>query len=73
MLTINASLSNIDFEPLTEVKAKLSEKISKTGESKRLLAITVNGKPKAMLIPYDLFLGWMELKTYPPRHLSLEE
>ena len=72
---MNTTLLNIDFEPLTEVKAKFSEKVAKVDKEGRLLAITLNGKPKAILIPYSEFLDW--IKNIPPmdapRRLSLKE
>ena len=70
---MNTTLSNIDFEPLTEVKAKLSEKVGRIGQTKRLLAVTVNGKPKAVLVPYAEFLGLIGQEEYTPRQLSLKE
>lgn len=70
---MNITLSNIDFEPLTEVKAKLSEKVGRIVETKRLLAVTVNGKPKAVLVPYSEFLDYIGQGTYTPRQLSLKE
>lgn len=74
---MDPSLQNIDFEPLTEVKAKLSEKVARVDRERRLLAITLNGKPKAIVIPYQDFLDWM--KTQPsskgeePRRISFAE
>lgn len=70
---MNTSLQNIDFEPLTEVKAKLSEKIARLNQNGRLLAVTVNGKPKAMLVPYDAFLKTIQKPESKPRLLSLKE
>src|SRR3989338_5827512 len=73
---MDTSIDNIDFEPLTEVKAKLSEKVAKVGEEKRLLAITLNGKPKVILVPYGEFLSWVQSRqqpAYQPRYLSLKE
>lgn len=72
---MNASLLNIDFEPLTEVKAKLSEKVAKVAKENRFLAITLNGKPAAVLISYREFLAWVQGKqpVYEPRQLSLKE
>lgn len=68
---MDTTLSNIDFEPLTEVKAKLSEKVGRVAETKRLLAVTVNGKPKAILVPYAEFLSFIGQGEYTPRRLSL--
>lgn len=72
---MKTSLLNIDFEPLTEVKAKLSEKVAKVNRQKRLLAITLNGKPAAVLVPYSELLSWIEKEkpAYIPRQLSLKE
>ncbi|MDP2599352.1 MAG: hypothetical protein Q8P84_01275 [Deltaproteobacteria bacterium] len=72
---METSLLNIDFEPLTEVKAKLSEKVATVVQQNRLLAITLNGKPKAILAPYDTFLEWLANppSLYEPRRMSLKE
>ncbi len=72
---MDTSLLNIDFEPLTEVKAKFSEKVALVSQKKRLLAITLNGKPKVMLVPYDAFLGWLtdQQAAYEPRRMTLKE
>jgi len=74
-LVMDTSLKNIDFEPLTEVKAKLSEKVSTVSQKKRLLAITLNGKPTAILISYSEFLNWIQetQQPYIPRRLSLKQ
>lgn len=74
-MNLDASLQNIDFEPLTEVKAKLSEKVARLDAEGRLLAITVNGRPKAMLVPYARFLetAGSQKTPYPPRTLSLKQ
>lgn len=74
-MPLDTSLPNIDFEPLTEVKAKLSEKVARLESAGRLVAITVNGKPKAMLVPYEQFLQMLsaEEKSYIPRKLTLKE
>lgn len=74
-MSLNASLQNIDFEPLTEVKAKLSEKVARLESTGRLVAITVNGKPKAMLVPYAQFLEVVEKQKtpYEPRRFSLKQ
>ena len=70
---MNITLQNIDFEPLTEVKAKLSEKVGRIEQTKRLLAVTVNGKPKAVLVPYSELLDLIQKEEYKPRRLSLKE
>ncbi|MDO8461793.1 MAG: type II toxin-antitoxin system prevent-host-death family antitoxin [Deltaproteobacteria bacterium] len=59
---MNTSLLNIDFVPLTEVKAKLSEKVARVGQENRLLAITLNGKPTVLMLPYAEFLKWVQKK-----------
>ncbi len=73
MVFMDTSLNNIDFEPLTEVKAKLSEKVATLGQQNRLLAITLNGKPKVMMVPYEQFLGWVGERGYKPRQLNVKE
>ena len=76
---MDPTLQNIDFEPLTEVKARLSEKIARVDRERRLLAITLNGKPKAIVLPYQDFLDWMQTrspsegKDEEPRRMSFTE
>lgn len=70
---MDASLSNIDFEPLTLVKAKLSEKVAQVTKTGRLLTITVKGKPQAILIPYQQFLALVESRQYQPRLIRLSD
>lgn len=57
------------------MKAKLSEKVAQLEVEGRLTAITVNGKPKAMLVSYAQFLKVIspEMTPYIPRRLSLKE
>ena len=57
---MDARLKNIDFEPLTEVKARLSEKVANVSEKNRILAVTLNGKPKVVVVSYEEFLRWVE-------------
>ena len=72
---MDPSILNIDFEPLTEIKARLSEKIARIDRQKRLLAITLNGKPKAIIVPYRDFLDWIQAQSRPyvPRRFRFEE
>ena len=73
---MDASVLNIDFAPLTEVKAKLSEKIATIEENKRLLVITLNGKPAVVVVPYDDFILWLKQEkksNYQPRKLNLKD
>ncbi len=65
MVLMDTSLLNIDFEPLTAVKARLSEKVTRVDQEGRLLTITVNGKPKAILVPYAEFLTWLQERQIP--------
>lgn len=51
-----SNLLKIEFLPLTEVKAKLSEQIKKLSSGKRI-AITANGRPAAVLLNYEEFLS----------------
>jgi hypothetical protein len=57
------------------VKAKLSEKVARIDGQKRLLAITLNGKPKAIILPYQQFLDWVASRpaSYEPRRFRFDE
>jgi prevent-host-death family protein len=46
-----------DFVPLSEAKAKLSEKVRTTTQNGRRIAITNNGRPTAILLSYEDFLS----------------
>ena len=56
-MTMNfANLLEMDFVPLSELKAKLSEFVRKMIAKSRRLTITTNGKPTAVILPYGDFL-----------------
>ena len=68
---MKASLEMLDFEPLTTVKAKLSEMVGRVVETHRLLAITLKGKPTVVMVSYDEFLKWMQQDQEEGRTLDL--
>lgn len=70
---MQVSLLRVDFASLSEVKAQLSAKLTRVDSLKRMLAITVNGRPKAMVLPYSEFLKMMEAKDYEQRQLTLKD
>lgn len=47
---------SVDFLPLSEAKAKLSEQMRKISLQGRRIAITTNGRPTAVLLGYQDFL-----------------
>ena len=46
-----------DFAPLSEVKAKLSERIRSALSSSKKTVITINGRPAAVLLAYQDYLA----------------
>lgn len=54
------SLSETEFAPLSEVKAKLSEKIRLASGKGKKIAITSNGKPAAILLGYRDYLTLLQ-------------
>lgn len=55
-----SDLRSIDFAPLSEVKAKLSEYVRLLG--KKRIALTTNGRPSAVLMSYEDYLNWLQEK-----------
>lgn len=51
-----ADLLSMNFLPLSEVKATLSEQVKKTQGGIRRIAITSNGRPAAVLMAYEDYL-----------------
>ncbi len=51
-----SNLLEIEFVPLSEAKAKLSEFIRRISRGSRRVAVTTNGKPTAVLLSYSEFL-----------------
>lgn len=69
-------LRTIEFAPLSEVKAKLSEYVRRL-RNKRV-ALTTNGRPSAVLMSYEDYLKWLEpsprLEGEPPaQRISLSD
>lgn len=52
-----SDLRGVDFSPLSEVKARLSEKVRGLMMNKRRIAITTNGRPTAVLLSYEDYLS----------------
>ncbi|MCC6273483.1 MAG: type II toxin-antitoxin system prevent-host-death family antitoxin [Deltaproteobacteria bacterium] len=70
------NLLKIEFLPLSEVKAKLSEQIKKLAAGKRV-AVTSNGRPVAVLMDYEEYLAMAgrcagETSVQPDRTLDYE-
>lgn len=51
-----ADLLSTEFVPLFEAKAKLSQQIQKISRERKSIAVTVNGRPRAILLDYDDYL-----------------
>jgi prevent-host-death family protein len=60
-----SNLLEMDFVPLTEIKAKLSEFVRKMVARSHRLTITTNGKPTAVLLPYSDFLELLRQRSTP--------
>ena len=56
-----SNLLSIEFLPLSEVKAKLSEVINTSLSKSKRIAITTNGRPSAVLLSYSDFLSLLNL------------
>lgn len=54
---------------VAEMKAKLSEKIRTCRELDRTFVITSHGKPRAVLISYEAYMGMTEERT-PQRRIN---
>lgn len=52
-LTDLKALKGIQFIPLSEAKAKLSEVVRKSSTEKYRVVITTNGRPSCILLPYE--------------------
>ncbi|HEX5037564.1 MAG TPA: type II toxin-antitoxin system prevent-host-death family antitoxin [bacterium] len=63
MKTDYLDLRTIDFAPLSEVKAKLSEYV-RLLERKRIV-LTTNGRPSAVLISYEDYLNLSQGRAAP--------
>jgi len=50
-------LEDVEYVSVAETKAKLSEKLRRIEKNGRRFAITSHGKPKAILISYNEYIG----------------
>lgn len=71
-------LRKIDFAPLSEVKARLSEYVRLLGRKR--IALTTNGRPSAVLLSYEDYLKLSQggampeaPQTEPVQRISLSE
>lgn len=60
--TFNDLLS-MEFAPLSEVKAKLSEQMRLIASEGKRIVITCNGKPSAVLLSYEDYLSLIRLSS----------
>ncbi|MCE9624097.1 MAG: type II toxin-antitoxin system Phd/YefM family antitoxin [Deltaproteobacteria bacterium] len=60
-----ADLLSMEFLPLSEVKATLSEQVKKTRGRSLRVAITSNGRPAAVLMSYQDYLRLAEAAASP--------
>ncbi len=72
------NLLSFDFVPLSEAKAKLSEQLRKTTDQSKRIAITLNGKPTAVLLSYPDYLELIQMvpapkQETPQRVIDFEE
>ncbi len=61
-----SDLLNLEILPLSRVKATLSEQVNKVHASRKRVAITTNGFPRAVLISYEDFIDLLGKKSEPP-------
>ena len=55
-----SNLLSIEFVPLSEAKAKLSEQVRRVLTEGKRVAITTNGKPTAVLLAYGDYLKLLQ-------------
>lgn len=76
MKTHFSDLRSIDFVPLSEVKAKLSEFIRRLSGEKRIV-LTTNGRPTAAILSYADYLDLLNrvegVSSSQGKSISLEE
>ena len=65
-----SNLLSIEFLPLSEVKAKLSEVVNTSLTKSKRIAITTNGRPTAVLLSYSDFLSLLSI--IPKKRASCE-
>lgn len=59
-------LRRIDFIPLTEAKAKLSEFVRTLSRDRKRIALTTNGRPSAVILSYADYLDLLNLLQPAP-------
>jgi prevent-host-death family protein len=63
----------LEYVALAEVKARLSERVRAADRRGRRFAITVHGRPKAVLIGYGEYLSLVENAEEPePREIAID-
>ena len=67
-------IAELEYIPVAETKARLSEKLRAVEKRNRRYAITVHGRPKAVLIGYREYLSLVEHSAAPaPREITLAQ
>ena len=59
-------LRRLDFVPLSEAKAKLSEFVRALSQDVKRVALTTNGRPSAVILAYADYLNLLNLLQPPP-------
>lgn len=59
-------LTSTEFISITQAKAKLSEQVRRVNRERLQLALTSQGKPKAVLLGYEDYLKLIKEKTEGP-------
>lgn len=59
-------LRRVDFIPLSEAKAKLSEYVRNVSLGRKRVALTTNGRPSAVLLSYSDFLELLNVLQPAP-------
>src|SRR5215471_17061543 len=60
-----ANLLSMEFLPLSEAKAKLSEQMRKIISEGKRIAITTNGRPTAVLVSYEDYKDLLKKAASP--------
>lgn len=69
----SSDLLSFEILPLSEVKATFSEQIKKTRRQGKRIAVTINGKPMAVLLSYDDFLDLLQASGESKVHPEVPE
>jgi prevent-host-death family protein len=59
-------LRRVDFIPLSEAKARLSEFVRSVSRDRKRVALTTNGRPSAVILSYSDFLDLLNLLQPQP-------